>query len=220
MSRHQQACCDTNPTKPGRNTALPGSGRARLAPVSWACASAVARAQHLCRGRALALSCELSTCVVGMLWHCRACYYTHSLPTMRARPAHTQPPMSRHHLLYRNLVLEMGSSLFQFLLCIFLFLFFCSTHVKPQEINPISTRLRNHGKLTQNVYITQNELIYNLYLITNYTKLGLLPRIYKIQKTRPSLAISSPLRPRMRLIPKCTFSTCNGGSHDGVSNAQ
>ena len=63
----------------------------------------VTLAWHPCRGRTLAMSRALL----------RSQLPNHEC--MRARPTHTQLPMSRHHLLCRDLVLEMGSSPSQFL---------------------------------------------------------------------------------------------------------
>ena len=63
---------------------------------------------------------------------------------------------------------------------------------------------------THKMYIFIQKLVYlQLYSITIYTKLGLLPRILqgtKIQD-KADLAISSPLRFRMRPIPKRVFGT-------------
>ena len=73
----------------------------------------------------------------------------------------------------------------------FSFLFVLPT-IKPNEIALLLQRLLNHGKLTKMYMLYKKELIYNLFLITNYPKLGFPPRIYKIQK----------IRPRMRPIPR------------------
>ena len=43
---------------------------------------------------------------------------------------------------------------------------------------------------------------FTICLITNYPKLGLLPRFLQKYITRPHMAISSSLRPRMRPIPQ------------------
>ena len=54
----------------------------------------------------------------------------------------------------------------------------------------------------QNVYFIQKLVNLQFVLITNYPKLGLLPRFLQKYITRPHMVISSSLRPRMRPIPR------------------
>ena len=82
--------------------------------------------------------------------------------------------------------------------------FYVSHVMKPIHVQKWPLGPTHH---THKMYILYKKRVYlQLYLITIYTKLGLLPEFYKIQD-KASLTISSPLRPRMRPIPKCVFGT-------------
>ena len=56
-------------------------------------------------------------------------------------------------------------------------------------------------------HIHKMYILYKNDLITIYTKLGFLAQNFTKIQDKASLAISSPLRPRMRPIPKCVFGT-------------
>ena len=162
--RHEgQPCRDTKkcvmtPILPNQVATpfLLGLDRARLAPVSWAHAGAITRV----------VAPEAT----------QPC--AHARPPCPHPAAHvaTPPSVSRPGA---------GNRLrpSQFLPCtpLFFSIFVLST-VKPIKIALLLQRLLNHGKLNKMYSLYKNEFNYNLFLITNFPKLGLLPRF--LQNTK------------------------------------
>ena len=135
---------------------LLGLDRARLAPVSWAHASAITR---------VVAPKAAQPCA-------------HARPPCPHPAAYvaTPPAVSRPGA---------GNRLrpSQFLPCtpLFFSIFVLST-VKPIKIALLLQRLLNHGKLNKMYSLYKNEFNYNLFLITNFPKLGLLPKF--LQNTK------------------------------------
>ena len=147
-----------------------------------------------------------------------------ALSRVPARPcahARTQPPLSqsllRHHLLCRDLELEMGIS--PSILVLYTFPSY-STYCKPHRKLPYYYKGNWNLENPTKMYILYKKELISIFFYYKLSKLGLLPRFYKIQEKlgllprflqnieiKPTLAISSPLRPQMRPIPGQTFST-------------